>query len=46
MTAQIIDGKQIAQQLGDEVAGKVATRAEAGKQKPTLATVLVGDRPD
>jgi methylenetetrahydrofolate dehydrogenase (NADP+) / methenyltetrahydrofolate cyclohydrolase len=46
MTAQIIDGKLIAQQVRDEVAAKVAERTAAGKQKPTLATVLVGDRPD
>jgi 5,10-methylene-tetrahydrofolate dehydrogenase/methenyl tetrahydrofolate cyclohydrolase len=46
MTAQIIDGKLIAQQVRDEVAAKVAQRVAAGKQKPTLATVLVGDRPD
>ena len=46
MTAQIIDGKLIAGQLREEVAAKVAARAAAGKQKPTLATVLVGDRPD
>jgi methylenetetrahydrofolate dehydrogenase (NADP+) / methenyltetrahydrofolate cyclohydrolase len=46
MTAQIIDGKTIAQQLREEVAAKVAARTVAGKQKPTLATVLVGDRPD
>jgi methylenetetrahydrofolate dehydrogenase (NADP+) / methenyltetrahydrofolate cyclohydrolase len=46
MTAQIIDGKLIAQQLREEVAAKVTARAAAGKQRPTLATVLVGDRPD
>jgi len=46
MTAQLIDGKLIAQQVRDEVAVKVAERTAAGKQKPTLATVLVGDRPD
>ena len=46
MTAQIIDGKLIAQQMREEVAAKVAERTTAGKQKPTLATVLVGDRPD
>ena len=45
MTAQLIDGKLIAQQVREEVAAKVAERAAAGKQKPTLATVLVGDRP-
>jgi methylenetetrahydrofolate dehydrogenase (NADP+) / methenyltetrahydrofolate cyclohydrolase len=46
MTAQIIDGKLIGQQVRDEVAAVVAHRTAAGKQKPTLATVLVGDRPD
>jgi 5,10-methylene-tetrahydrofolate dehydrogenase/methenyl tetrahydrofolate cyclohydrolase len=46
MTAQLIDGKVIAQQVRDEVAASVAKRAKAGKVKPTLATVLVGDRPD
>ncbi|HET6595377.1 MAG TPA: bifunctional methylenetetrahydrofolate dehydrogenase/methenyltetrahydrofolate cyclohydrolase FolD [Anaerolineales bacterium] len=46
MAAQIIDGKMIAQQVREEVAAKVAARTVAGKQKPTLATVLVGDRPD
>jgi methylenetetrahydrofolate dehydrogenase (NADP+)/methenyltetrahydrofolate cyclohydrolase len=46
MTAQIIDGKLIAQQVREEVAGEVVKRMAAGKRKPTLATVLVGDRPD
>lgn len=46
MSAQIIDGKLIAQQVREEVAAKTAERTAAGKQKPTLATVLVGDRPD
>jgi methylenetetrahydrofolate dehydrogenase (NADP+) / methenyltetrahydrofolate cyclohydrolase len=46
MTAQLIDGKQIAQQVRDNVAASVAKRAAAGKSKPTLATVLVGDRAD
>src|SRR5688572_171107 len=46
MTAQLIDGKMIAQQVREEVAAKVAARTAAGKQRPTLATVLVGDRPD
>ncbi len=46
MTAQIIDGKLIAQQVRDEVAAAVAMRTAAGKPKPTLATVLIGDRPD
>src|SRR5690349_10997744 len=46
MTAQLIDGKAIAQQVRDEVAANVAKRVAAGRLKPTLATVLVGDRPD
>lgn len=46
MTAQLIDGKAIAQSVRDGVAAEVARRAAAGKPQPTLATVLVGDRPD
>lgn len=46
MTAQLIDGKMIAQQVREEVAASVAKRIAAGKPKPTLATVLVGDRVD
>jgi methylenetetrahydrofolate dehydrogenase (NADP+) / methenyltetrahydrofolate cyclohydrolase len=46
MTAQLIDGKQIAQQVRNDVAASVAKRTAAGKSKPTLATVLVGDRVD
>ncbi len=46
MTAQIIDGKAIAQKVREEVAAAVAKRIAAGKSKPTLATVLVGDRVD
>ena len=46
MTAQIIDGKLIGQQVRDEVAQAVAKRVAEGKRKPTLATVLIGDRPD
>ena len=44
MTAQLIDGKLIAQQVRENVAASVAVRTAAGKPKPTLATVLVGDR--
>jgi len=46
MTAQLIDGKLIAQQVRGEIAVKVSERIAAGKSKPTLATVLVGDRVD
>ena len=46
MTAKLIDGKAIAQEVRDGVAAAVAKRIAAGKSKPTLATVLVGDRAD
>ena len=46
MSAEIIDGKLIAGQVREEVAANVAKRIAAGKQKPTLATVLIGDRVD
>ncbi|MFH2101823.1 MAG: bifunctional methylenetetrahydrofolate dehydrogenase/methenyltetrahydrofolate cyclohydrolase FolD [Chloroflexota bacterium] len=46
MTAQLIDGKLIAQQVRDQVAKDVAARVASGKPKPGLATVLVGDRVD
>lgn len=46
MTAKIIDGKLIGQQVRDEVAAGVAKRISEGKSKPTLATVLIGDKPD
>lgn len=46
MTAQLIDGKAIAQQVREEVAAEVAQRKTQGLRQPVLATVLVGDRPD
>ena len=46
MTAQLIDGKAIAQRVREEVANGVAKRRAAGKPQPVLATVLVGDRVD
>jgi 5,10-methylene-tetrahydrofolate dehydrogenase/methenyl tetrahydrofolate cyclohydrolase len=46
MTAQLIDGKMIAQKVRDEVKGKVAKRIAEGKSQPGLATVLVGERID
>lgn len=45
MTAQIIDGKEMALQLRAEVAEEVAKMTAAGLQPPGLATVLVGDDP-
>ncbi|MEI8132746.1 MAG: bifunctional methylenetetrahydrofolate dehydrogenase/methenyltetrahydrofolate cyclohydrolase FolD [Leptolinea sp.] len=45
MSALIINGTEIAQQLRIDVAKEVAERVQAGKPKPGLATVLVGDNP-
>lgn len=45
MAATIIDGKVIAQQVRDEAAAEVAAMIAAGKPRPGLATVLVGDNP-
>ncbi|HEY59265.1 MAG TPA: bifunctional methylenetetrahydrofolate dehydrogenase/methenyltetrahydrofolate cyclohydrolase FolD [Anaerolineae bacterium] len=45
MTAQIIDGKAIAQQIKQQVAEQVKQRREEGKPCPGLATVLVGQDP-
>src|SRR5512143_3595019 len=46
MTAQLIDGKAIAQSVREDVGVAVAARKATGKSKPTLATVLVGTRVD
>jgi 5,10-methylene-tetrahydrofolate dehydrogenase/methenyl tetrahydrofolate cyclohydrolase len=46
MSAQLIDGKAIAQKVREEVALEVAKRTAEGRPQPVLATVLVGDRPD
>ena len=46
MTAQLIDGKAIAQKVQNEVKEKVTARVTAGKSQPGLATVLVGERVD
>lgn len=45
MTAEIIDGKLIAQQVRSQVAEDVARMVEVGLERPGLATVLVGDNP-
>jgi methylenetetrahydrofolate dehydrogenase (NADP+)/methenyltetrahydrofolate cyclohydrolase len=45
MTAGIIDGKAIAQQVRAEVAAEVDEFVQAGNPRPGLATVLVGDDP-
>ena len=45
MSANIIDGKQIGQEIRDEVKAAVETRLEKGLSAPGLATVLVGENP-
>ncbi|GAB4272062.1 MAG: bifunctional methylenetetrahydrofolate dehydrogenase/methenyltetrahydrofolate cyclohydrolase FolD [Candidatus Promineifilaceae bacterium] len=45
MTAQIIDGKQIAEQVQNEVAEAVAKMKAEHNYTPGLATVLVGENP-
>ena len=43
MSAQIIDGKARAERLTADVAARVAARVAAGKSRPGLAVVLVGE---
>lgn len=45
MTAQIIDGKSIAQQLRTDIKARVAARVAAGHSPPGLAVILVGEDP-
>jgi methylenetetrahydrofolate dehydrogenase (NADP+)/methenyltetrahydrofolate cyclohydrolase len=45
MSAQIIDGKAIAEEVRGEVAAAVTAWVAAGNEPPGLATVLVGDDP-
>lgn len=45
MSAQIIDGKQISQQVRNQVKANIETRSQNGKRSPCLAVVLIGDDP-
>jgi len=45
MTAQIIDGKQIAADVRRQVAARIETRTSQGKRAPSLAVVIVGNDP-
>ena len=45
MSAEIIDGKAIAQDVRSEVRAEVAEWIRSGGRQPGLATVLVGDDP-
>ena len=43
MTAKVLDGKAVAQQILQETATKVGARVATGKPRPKLATILLGD---
>jgi methylenetetrahydrofolate dehydrogenase (NADP+) / methenyltetrahydrofolate cyclohydrolase len=43
--AKVLDGKAVARQILDDIATKVGARVAAGKPRPKLATVIVGDNP-
>ena len=45
MTADLLNGKAVAEQLRSEIAAEVEALVKAGKRKPGLATVLVGENP-
>ena len=45
MTAKIIDGKQIAKELRQNIAKTIQKRTEAGLPRPGLAVILVGNHP-
>ncbi|MGH2606777.1 MAG: bifunctional methylenetetrahydrofolate dehydrogenase/methenyltetrahydrofolate cyclohydrolase FolD [Anaerolineales bacterium] len=45
MTATLIDGKSIAAEIRSGIASEVQAAVAAGKPRPGLATVLVGDNP-
>ncbi len=45
MTSKVIDGKVIGEQIRAEVGAEIAERVKAGKPRPGLATVLVGENP-
>ncbi len=45
MTARVLDGKAVAQQILDDIATKVGARVAMGKPRPKLATIIVGDNP-
>lgn len=45
MVAKVIDGKQVAAQVRQEVKDKVAERLAQGKRPPGLAVILIGNDP-
>ena len=45
MSAQLIDGKQVAGEIRDRIRQRVAGRVAAGQRPPGLAVILVGNDP-
>jgi methylenetetrahydrofolate dehydrogenase (NADP+)/methenyltetrahydrofolate cyclohydrolase len=45
MSAQLIDGKQVAGEIRDRIRQRVAGRIAAGQRPPGLAVILVGEDP-
>lgn len=45
MSARILDGKRIADKLLDDLAARIDARVRAGKPRPGLAVVMVGNDP-
>src|SRR2546428_3073194 len=45
VTARVLDGRAAAQQILDDIATKVGARVAAGKPRPKLATIIVGENP-
>jgi len=43
MTATIIDGKKVANQIKDDIKNQVTARTQQGKRPPGLAVILVGN---
>lgn len=45
MTAQLIDGKRLALQLREQLAGEIQALTQSGQRPPALAVILVGADP-
>ena len=45
VTARVLDGKALAERIIEDVRVQVAARVSAGKPRPALATVLIGENP-
>jgi methylenetetrahydrofolate dehydrogenase (NADP+) / methenyltetrahydrofolate cyclohydrolase len=45
VTARLLDGKALSARIIAEVGAEVTARISAGKSRPALATVLIGDNP-